>query len=205
MMKKRLQAQQNIELREAVDAPWEALPSKALGDSFYMDMKRMSLTVAAKIETISNNLTFPSSFLPKTPPLLRKLAAYEFVPGLKRKSNDEEKGFGARVVKNLLEGMEAKHHIVYFNNFFNSVPLLEYLKSHVEQSTLGINIDRAVAVDAGIRIVPKSEDEYRKMFLTIHFLCHLSVTSTLLSEESQHQLLSRKSKRSSYSPPEYAK
>ncbi|CAH1962174.1 unnamed protein product [Acanthoscelides obtectus] len=83
-----------------------------------------------------------------------------------------------------------------------------------------IKIDRAVAVDAGIRIVPKSEDDCRKIIRlfeeenvphhTFPSTAPLSVTSTLLSEESQHQLLSRKSKRSSnrmdipvhtYSPP----
>nr|CAH7758414.1 unnamed protein product [Callosobruchus chinensis] len=37
----------------------------------------------------------------------------------------------------------------------------------------------------------------RKIFLTIHFPCPLRETSTLLSEESQYQQPSNKSKRSS--------
>ncbi|CAH1981734.1 unnamed protein product [Acanthoscelides obtectus] len=45
------------------------------------------------------------------------------------KSEDTEKSLGARVVKYLLNGMEDKHHIVYFDNFFNSVQLLEDLKA----------------------------------------------------------------------------
>ncbi|CAH1989313.1 unnamed protein product [Acanthoscelides obtectus] len=58
------------------------------------------------------------------------------------KSNDEEKCLGARVVKNLLEGMEAKHHIVYFDNFFKSVPLLEYLKSKDIHACGTVNVKR---------------------------------------------------------------
>nr|XP_023022033.1 piggyBac transposable element-derived protein 4-like [Leptinotarsa decemlineata] len=45
------------------------------------------------------------------------------------KSEDTEKNLGARVVKNLLKGMEEKHHVIYFDNYLTSVQLLEDLKT----------------------------------------------------------------------------
>nr|CAH7740461.1 unnamed protein product [Callosobruchus chinensis] len=46
-------------------------------------------------------------------------------------------------------------------------------------------------------IVRSSVCSKRKIFLTIHFPCPLGEISTLLSEGSQYQLPSKKSKRSS--------
>lgn len=46
------------------------------------------------------------------------------------KSEDVEKELGARVVKKMVKDLENKHHIVYFDNFFNSTELQEYLKNN---------------------------------------------------------------------------
>ncbi|CAH1981760.1 unnamed protein product [Acanthoscelides obtectus] len=66
--------------------------------------------------------------------------------------------------------------------------------------SLGIRIERAVAVDAGIRFIPKTEDDYRriirfskrKTFITLS-LCPLNATSMRLSEVYQHQPPNRRS------------
>ncbi|CAH1971723.1 unnamed protein product [Acanthoscelides obtectus] len=47
-------------------------------------------------------------------------------------SGDVEKNLGSRIVKQLCEGLENKNHLVYFDNFFNGVELMEDLKNNAD-------------------------------------------------------------------------
>lgn len=46
----------------------------------------------------------------------------------KHSSQDSKVGLGARVVSNLLNGLEGKGHVVYTDNFYSSVELYESLR-----------------------------------------------------------------------------
>lgn len=76
------------------------------------------------------------------------------------KSDDSEKSLGARVVKNLLDGLENKHHLVYFDNFFNSVELLEDLKKKNIHACGTVNSNRRLLPDfKGDRYFKRGESE----------------------------------------------
>lgn len=58
------------------------------------------------------------------------------------KAEDAEKQLGARVIKQMLNGLENKEHIVYFDNFFNSTELLEDLKKKLIHACGTVNPSR---------------------------------------------------------------
>lgn len=56
--------------------------------------------------------------------------------------NSPEKALGARVVKDLTRNLENKYHRLYFDNFFNSVPLMEWLLERKILACGTVNVSR---------------------------------------------------------------
>ena len=54
------------------------------------------------------------------------LSHFEVYTG--KKGNTVEQGLGARVVKTLTSDLKGKHHLIYFDNYFTSLGLLEDLE-----------------------------------------------------------------------------
>jgi hypothetical protein len=42
---------------------------------------------------------------------------------------DEEFGLGEKVIGTMVDDIHDKHHQVYFDNYFSSIPFMEYLKT----------------------------------------------------------------------------
>ncbi|CAH1970101.1 unnamed protein product [Acanthoscelides obtectus] len=66
-------------------------------------------------------------------------------------SGDVEKNLGSRIVKQLCEGLENKNHLVYFDNFFNGVELMEDLKN--------MQIHACGTVNSSRRNIPKFKSD----------------------------------------------
>lgn len=60
----------------------------------------------------------------------------------KSSTGNVEKSLGSRVVKKLTEGYSGKNHQLFFDNFFNSVELMEYLKDKGICAVGTVNISR---------------------------------------------------------------
>lgn len=58
------------------------------------------------------------------------------------KTDAQEKCLGTRVINYLTSHLRGKDHILYFDNFFNSVPLMEELKRHNIHAVGTVNMSR---------------------------------------------------------------
>ncbi|CAH1969901.1 unnamed protein product [Acanthoscelides obtectus] len=70
---------------------------------------------------------------------------------VRKPSGDVEKNLGSRIVKQLCEGLENKNHLVYFDNFFNGVELMEDLKN--------MQIHACGTVNSSRRNIPKFKSD----------------------------------------------
>ncbi|XP_063924603.1 piggyBac transposable element-derived protein 4-like [Zophobas morio] len=67
------------------------------------------------------------------------------------KTDSQEKSLSSRVIKQLTSHLQGKNHLLYFDNFFNSVPLLEELKKQRIHAVGTVNISR--------RYLPKLKED----------------------------------------------